>query len=460
MAGPHPRNYQTGAGEAFRFAGTMGAHTGMAAPIVGTSPTGAAPPAARALVAVCLGNGLAFYDLLIFSIMTVQISRAIFPPTDPGANVIATLGLFAAGLVTRPIGAVLIGRIGDRHGRKPAMLLAFGLAGIAVIGQALVPGHAEIGIWAPISMLVWRLLLGISIGGEVGPSTAYLLEVAPPGRRTLFVALQHVAQFAAVVLGGVVALALSLLLTPEALDLWGWRVALLIGAGIVPFGLIARRHLNETLAKPDQPSSGPTPRERIGARLLAIAFVLLGSTSALTYSFKYISVYAQTELGLSPAAAFESSIWSGLAGAAFAIAGGLAGDRFGHRPVALSGLAVLLCSIVPAFLLLRHAPSALTLALVCGWLIAAGACANASLLTALTAAMPMVRRSAGLGIVYALATSLAGGAAQPAQAWLLQATADPLSPGYFGSAMALIALAATFALPVSRRSRPHSLRNA
>lgn len=429
----------------------MGARTGMAAPMVGTLRAGAASSSPRALVAVCLGNALAFYDLLIFSIMTVQISRAIFPPTDPGANVIATLGLFGAGLVTRPIGAVLIGRIGDRHGRKPAMLLAFALAGVAVIGQALVPGHADIGIWAPISMLVWRLLLGIAIGGEVGPSTAYLLEVAPSGRRTLFVALQHVAQYAAAILGGVVALALSLLLTPAALDLWGWRVALLIGAGIVPFGLIARRHLTETLAKPDEPSPGPAPRERIGAGLLVTAFVLLGSTSAITYSFKYIAVYAQTELGLSPSAAFESSIWSGLAGATFAIAGGLAGDRFGHRPVVVIGLAVLLCSIVPGFLLLGLAPSAATLALVSAWLVAAGACANAALLTALTAAMPMVRRSAGLGIVYALATSVAGGAAQPTQAWLLQATGDLLSPGYFASAMALVALSATFALPGSGR---------
>lgn len=73
MAGPHPRHYPFGKGEAFRFAGTMGARTGMAAPMVGTSPGAAAPPSARALVAVCLGNGLAFYDLLIFSIMTVQI---------------------------------------------------------------------------------------------------------------------------------------------------------------------------------------------------------------------------------------------------------------------------------------------------------------------------------------------------------------------------------------------------
>ena len=200
-----------------------------------------------AVIGVSLGNALAFYDFLIFGIFAVQISKVIYPPTTGITQLLLALGTFGIGFLTRPLGAIIIGRIGDRVGRKPAMVLSFSLAGIAVIGQALVPPFAMIGLAAPIAMLLFRLLLGFAIGGEVGPSTSYLVEAAPEKRRGLFVSLQYATQDSAALLAGIVGFLLSRGLSEEALNAWGWRVAMLVGASIVPFGLYLRSRLEETL---------------------------------------------------------------------------------------------------------------------------------------------------------------------------------------------------------------------
>src|SRR6185436_5307642 len=147
----------------------------------------------------------------------------------------------------RPVGGVVIGRIGDRIGRKPAMVLSFTLMGMAMTVLALTPSYAQIGLAAPAMVILARLVQGFALGGEVGPSTAFLVEAAPPNRRGFFVSLQYMGQDTAVLFAGLIGFGLSSALSPGALDAWGWRVAFLIGAVIIPFGLMLRRALPETL---------------------------------------------------------------------------------------------------------------------------------------------------------------------------------------------------------------------
>ncbi len=127
------------------------------------------------------------------------------------------------------------------------MVLAFALMGLSIVGLALTPSYEQIGMAAPVLLVVFRLLQGFALGGEVGPSTAFLVESAPPDKRGLYVSIQQATQGAAILCAGLVGLFLSNALSPESLQSWGWRAAFLVGAAVVPLGLYLRRSLPETL---------------------------------------------------------------------------------------------------------------------------------------------------------------------------------------------------------------------
>jgi MHS family citrate/tricarballylate:H+ symporter-like MFS transporter len=139
----------------------------------------------RQLAAVVAGNALEFYDFLIFSFFAVQLSQVFFPSVDKTASLLSTLAIYGAGFLTRPIGGIVIGRLGDRLGRKPTMLFSFGLMGLSIMGLALTPSYASIGMAAPALALLFRLAQGFALGGEIGPTTTFLLEAAPSARPSL-----------------------------------------------------------------------------------------------------------------------------------------------------------------------------------------------------------------------------------------------------------------------------------
>jgi MHS family citrate/tricarballylate:H+ symporter-like MFS transporter len=119
-----------------------------------------------------VGNAVEFYDFVTYAFFAAQIGRAFFPSDTKGTSLLASLATFGAGFLTRPLGAWVLGRLGDRIGRKPAMLMSFSLIGVGVIGLPLIPSYASIGVMAPILAIAFRLIQGFALGGEVGPSTA------------------------------------------------------------------------------------------------------------------------------------------------------------------------------------------------------------------------------------------------------------------------------------------------
>ena len=148
----------------------------------------------RATLAVTIGNMLEFYDFITYSFFAIQIGHTFFSSDNQFASLMLSLATFGAGFVTRPIGAVVIGSYSDRAGRRPAMILSFAMMGSAIIVLALTPSYATIGIAAPIIVIIARMVQGFSLGGEVGPTTAYLMEAAPPDRRGLIVSWQPASQ--------------------------------------------------------------------------------------------------------------------------------------------------------------------------------------------------------------------------------------------------------------------------
>ena len=205
------------------------------------------PPLGWATLGATVGNMLEFYDFVTYSFFAIQIGHTFFPSHNQFASLMLSLATFGAGFVTRPIGALVIGTYSDRVGRRPAMILSFAMMGFAIIALALTPSYDAIGISAPVFIIIARLVQGFSLGGEVGPTTAYLMEAAATTRRGLAVSWQPASQQIAATAGALVGVVLSKLMTSEALDAYGWRIAFLLGAITLPFGLWVRAALPETL---------------------------------------------------------------------------------------------------------------------------------------------------------------------------------------------------------------------
>jgi MHS family citrate/tricarballylate:H+ symporter-like MFS transporter len=401
------------------------------------------------IVGVTLGNALEFYDFLIFTFFAVEIGRTFFPATDPQSSLLAALATFGAGFLTRPLGGLVIGVLGDRLGRRPMMLLSFALIGTASLGVALTPSYAAIGIAAPLLVLFWRLVQGFALGGEVGPSTAFLAEAAPPHRRGLYVSMQMFGQNIAVLVAGLVGLALSQVMNDAILASWGWRIALAIGVGVVPIGLALRRTLPETL-----PSDGPiipAPPLRDYRRTAIIAFVALLSGTIMTYVTNYLTTFAKTTLHLPSSTAFWATIAVGIGGTIGAPLGGWLADRYGRRLAMILPILFVCLITLPAFWLLTIAPGKASLFLVGCTLRLSIGIALSAVLVHITEDFPARVRSGALAIVYALAISIFGGSTQFAVAWLTGVTGNPLAPAWY---MAVAAVVGLVALCFARETAP------
>ena len=402
----------------------------------------------RHVFAVALGNAVEFYDFVTYAFFAAQIGRAFFPSDTPGTSLLASLATFGAGFLTRPLGAFVLGRLGDRVGRKPAMIASFTLIGIGVTGLPLIPTYASIGIAAPILAICFRLIQGFALGGEVGPSTAFLMEAAPPLRRGLYISLQATSADLAVMVAGLVGVGLASVLDPAALNSWGWRVALLAGAVIIPFGLLLRRTLGETL----QPlHDRPVPTIRSYGRVVVAGLALLASATTTNYLLNYMTTYANSTLGMPARIAFGATAVVGLSGVVCDPLGGWLSDKVGRKPVIIIPWLCLAFAVFPCFMLLERERSTFALYVACAVLACASTLAASSALIAVNESLPHRVRSGAFGTIYALSISIFGGSAQFMVAWLTRLTGNPLAPTYYMIGGVIVGLLAQSLMPESAR---------
>ena len=411
------------------------------------------------MVAIGLGNALEFYDFMIFSFFAVQIGHAFFPAELGAHGLLYTLATFGVGFFTRPLGGIIIGRYGDRRGRKPAMMWSFGLMGVAILGMALTPSYARIGLAAPLLLLVFRLLQGFAVGGEVGPITAYAAEAAPRNHRARYVSMLQTGQGLAVLCSGLVGFSLARVLSPADLDVYGWRVALLLGVLIVPVGLLIRRRLPETLekavAQASHESGGPSPW-----RVFFVGLMVVGAGTIAGYGLTYLSTYSQDTLKLGAQLAFVTTIAQGLGYLSCAYAGGWLGDRLGHRRILLLTFGLLLVLMLPAFVLINRWPTAATLFWVTALLsmihITAIVCMSAFLVESLA---PTVR-SGTFAMSYATGVALLGGTTQLVLKLLIDSTGSAYAPPWYIICALAVGMLALTQLRAAAVDQPHVMRSA
>ena len=403
----------------------------------------------RATLAVTLGNMLEFYDFITYSFFAIQIGRTFFPTHSQFASLMLSLATFGAGFVTRPIGALVIGSYSDRVGRRPAMVLSFAMMGSAIIVLTLTPSYDAIGIAAPILAIVARLVQGFSLGGEVGPTTAYLLEAAPPSRRGFAVSWQSASQQIAATAGALVGVVLSKFMSSAALDAYGWRVAFLLGAICLPFGLWMRRGLPETLhlrenetALP-QSISRPAGNVRANARIKIIGLIILASGTIVNYVTQYVTTYAENTLHVAADLAFATSVVIHGLGFVGALYGGWLADRHGRRPVMVWPQLAALLLTYPVFLWIVDTHSALALLGGFGTLSLIGIIPYTAFSVAFAEGLPKNIRAGAFATIYAVAIASFGGTAQLIVTWLIHMTGNALAPAWymlFATAIGLVAM--------------------
>jgi MFS family permease len=391
----------------------------------------------RYIAAVTIGNALEFYDFLIYALFSIQIGHAFFPTENAYGSLMLSLATFGAGFVTRPIGALVIGNFADRVGRRPAMMLCFLLIGISIIGMALIPSYAHIGIAAPILAVTARMMQGFSLGGETGTNTAYLMEAADSRRRGLIVSLQGVSQRVALIMGGIVGALLTALLSPAALEAYGWRIAFLLGAVVVPFGFWLRKNIPETLHLPEISAVDPVSNSsrmshaRANRRVMVLGLIVLSAGTIGTYISTYVVTFAQATLHLAARAGFIAQTSANLFAAFAALLGGWLSDRYGRRPINVWGSCVLLLSIYPVFAWIVATRSEFTLLVGMSALAGASAFFYGSFFTALAESLPKSIRGSGFGIVYAVAITIFGGTTQLVVTWLIHVTGSAMAPAWY-----------------------------
>lgn len=399
----------------------------------------------RHLAGIVMGNVLEFYDFTVFGFFALQISRNFFPTDDPFSGLLLALATFGVGFLGRPVGAHYIGRYGDRVGRKPAMLLSFSLMGGALLVIALTPPHHMIGVAGAIIVVTARLVQGFAIGGEVGPTTAMLIEAAPPGRKGMYGGWQIASQGMAILLAGGVGLAISSQLPPADVDAWGWRVALLLGAALLPLGFWLRRTLPETLPE-DVAAADHQPAQSASLSFISLGIVLILSGTVVNYTLQYLTTYAITTLALDPVTAFASTSVVGGCLMLFGLAGGFLSDFTGRKPMVILPRILLLVLAYPVFSNLVAAPSEQGLLIGAAMLAALYALSTAAANVSVAEGLPRAQRSRLYALIYSIAVAVFGGTTQFIIAALIKWTGNPVAPAWCMVAASIAAIAVAFAM--------------
>ncbi|HEX8840299.1 MAG TPA: MFS transporter, partial [Sphingomicrobium sp.] len=404
------------------------------------------------IASVAAGNALEFYDFVTYAFFATQIGAALFPG-DKSSSLLLSLATFGVGFLTRPLGGIVIGRLADRRGRKPAMLLSFAIMGVAMTGLALTPSYAVAGMAAPIIAVFFRLLQGFALGGEVGPNIAFLLEAAPPNRRGLYISLNFASADFAALIAGLIGFGLSSMLSAAQLDAWGWRVAFLLGASIVPLGLWLRRTLVETLpaqAKGHSEASATRP-----ALLLAGAGLLIIAGAAVSnYTLDYLTTYAQATLHMAVPTAFGATIVLGVIATIGDLTGGWLADKFGPKRVLVVPWILLILTVIPVFEFLASTRTAMALLGSTAVLSLFHILGSSPAVLLFAQALPARARAGVTGVVYALALAIFGGTTQVVETLLIKWTENPAAPGWYMMAAVAAALAGALMIPEPpRRNR-------
>jgi MFS family permease len=408
------------------------------------------------VVQVASGNFLEMYDFMVFGYYASAIARTFFPSGSDFASLMLSLMTFGAGFLMRPLGAIFLGSYIDHKGRRAGLLVTLGLMSIGTLSIALVPGYETIGLFAPLLVVIGRLLQGFSAGVELGGVSVYLSEIATPGHKGFYVSWQSASQQMAVIFTALLGVMLSSWLPPEQMTGWGWRIPILIGCMIIPLIFLLRRSLKETEDFKNR-RHHPSPSEIIRSVGTNWRIVLVGvmMVTMTTVSFYMITAYTPTfgsqALHLASMDNLLVTLCVGISNFCLLPIMGSVSDKVGRRPLLIACTCLALITAYPAMSWLASAPSFTRLLTVELWLSVLYASYNGAMVVFLTEIMPVDVRTAGFSLAYSLATAIFGGFTPAICTYLIHAFDNKAMPGVWLSFAAACGL--TAALLTRRRER-------
>ncbi|MDT3718245.1 MFS transporter [Pseudomonas oryzihabitans] len=416
------------------------------------------PSKIGAILRVTSGNFLEQFDFFLFGFYATYIARVFFPSDSEFASLMMTFAVFGSGFLMRPLGAIVLGAYIDQVGRRRGLIVTLAIMASGTVLIALVPGYAQIGLWAPALVLLGRLLQGFSAGAELGGVSVYLSEIATPGRRGFYTSWQSASQQVAIVVAAGLGYALNATLSAEQLTDWGWRLPFVVGCLIVPFIFFIRRSLAETeefKKRRHHPSAAEVFRSMKQNWVLVVAGGLLASMTTTTFYLitVYTPTFGRTVLHLSASDSLIVTLLVGVSNFIWLPIGGSVSDRIGRRPLLLGIASLALLTAYPAMAWLAAAPSFERMLAVLLYFSLFFGCYNGAMVAALTEVMPAEVRVAGFSLSFSLATALFGGFTPAVSTFLVNATGDKASPAFWLMFAALCGLGATLVLYRRRHPR-------
>ncbi|ANS70101.1 osmoprotectant transporter [Streptomyces lincolnensis] len=423
----------------------------------------------RAVKAASLGNAMEWFDFGIYSYLAVTLGHVFFPSGNDTVQLLSSFATFAVSFLVRPLGGMVFGPMGDRIGRKKVLATTMIMMAAGTFAIGLIPSYAAIGFWAPVLLILFRLVQGFSTGGEYGGASTFIAEYAPDRRRGYFASFLELGTLAGYVGAAGLVTALTAVLGSPGMESWGWRVPFLVAGPIGLVGLYLRLRLDETpafqkledesLHRASDVASAveTTTRSDLAAVFrrqwptLILCVCLVGAYNVTNYMIlSYMPTYLSDEMGYSEAHGLLLLIATMLVLMLVINQVGRLSDRVGRRPLLMTGMLGFLVLSVPAFLLVEQGS---VVAVSSGMLLLGLSlvCMLGTMSAALPALFPTQVRYGALSIGYNFSTSLFGGTTPLVVTALISATGSDLMPAFYAMAAAVVGTVAVACMKETAR---------
>ncbi|MFI6873083.1 glycine betaine/L-proline transporter ProP [Streptomyces sp. NPDC050400] len=414
----------------------------------------------RAVKAASLGNAMEWFDFGIYSYLAVTIGHVFFPSGNDTVQLISSFATFAVSFLVRPIGGMVFGPMGDKIGRKKVLAMTMILMAVGTFAIGLIPSYATIGFWAPVLLILFRLIQGFSTGGEYGGASTFIAEYAPDKRRGYFGSFLEFGTLAGYVGAAGLVTILTTWLGSDGMESWGWRVPFLVAGPIGLVGLYLRLRLDETPAfqkledesshkATDAASTVETTAKGDLAKIfrdywptLILCICLVGAYNITDYMLlSYMPTYLSDEMGYSETHGLLILIATMIVLMCVINQVGKLSDRFGRKPLLMAGMLGFFVLSIPSFLLVKNGAL---------WAVSLGmlmlglslVCMLGTMSAALPALFPTQVRYGSLSVGYNLSASIFGGTTPLVITALISVTGTDMMPAYYAMAAALVGVIA------------------